>query len=100
MKISKLNIFRIDKEGFSKKINLSQKNRINIDNKHVKIEISKRAVEFNKVREAIDKLPEVRSEEINRIKEEINKNKYYVSSRDIARKIVMEYMKDKYALML
>ena len=53
--------------------------------------LSNEAKDFNTIRAAIAKSPDIRLDKVNRIKEQIETGTYNVSSEDIANKLVDSY---------
>lgn len=54
------------------------------------VHITDRAFEFNRIREVINKLPEIREEKIRSINSQIQTGKYSVSAEEIASKLLGE----------
>jgi negative regulator of flagellin synthesis FlgM len=56
------------------------------------VEISQKASDLNKIRNIIQKTPDIREEKIASLKEKIATGNYKVSSQDIAGKMLREFL--------
>lgn len=55
------------------------------------IAISSQATDMQSVKKALDGIPDVRMDKINEIKNRIDNNQYFVSSQDIADKLMKKF---------
>lgn len=93
MKINDLNIIRANvKEDFWTQPKSSTKDKLSIGS-NVKIEISRKAIEFSKIKKVINNVPEIRNEKIEDLKQKIKDHAYNISPYDIAKKIIIEHLR-------
>lgn len=88
MNISKVyNIFDVYKTQ-----RIQPKSRISrAEEKLDSIAISSQATDMQSVKKALDGIPDVRMDRVNEIKSRIDNNQYFVSSQDIADKLMKNF---------
>jgi negative regulator of flagellin synthesis FlgM len=58
------------------------------------IELSARSKEFAKIKNIVEKAPEIREEKVNEIRKKIEEGNYQVDSLEVARKMLREHLID------
>jgi len=62
-----------------------------------KIELSSDVKDFNQIKKALDNIPDIREDKVQKIKKQINEGTYNVSGEKIAEKMVSESLLDIFA---
>jgi negative regulator of flagellin synthesis FlgM len=95
LKISDINNEFIKQYKINDKLNSVPKKQINenvILEERVKVSLSHASRDLNLAKKAIEKLPDVREEKIQRLRDQIEQGTYDVSGEKISESILREYL--------
>lgn len=71
---------------------LDVKNHKNERLSEERVELSKKAIDLNKIRGVIQKTPDVREEKVNLLREKIASGNYNISGQEITDKMLKEFL--------
>lgn len=84
---------RVQGKGI-KKQHPAEAAKLNNEQKFDRAELSAKALDHQKLREAVLKTPETRDDRVQQIKEAIDKGSYSVSAEDVAEKMLEQLLGD------